>query len=705
LSITFPAAYSARLHSSSIEIDWLFHFVNDNAGVVYLASKDRTVGGNRYYGVIEDSGEITRELDLLNCVASVGELSISCADVYKTGTLSGELLHNGADYYINQEVKIYECANNDSTLSNCPLLYEGRLKEIDIQGNGVVLVIEQWTPFDHITIPLNKATNASGVYQPVAYGSLALTAAGFPTSREAIPARFFNQLMATRHYAISRDSAAAVGLYEPAIDAYVRIIEDATLTETQGIDGVNLKLNAIRIFNHRPVDYDHSDYDDTNEWVTGPNQGFNGETGNYCQSVTLSTTVGEETEDTDYVLLVPQIKGFWYDYTIYVYNVITVTTADADGDNNAELLVSIDEGSTWHQINARSTPGATSAAWDNTGDIDADITDGVQPKTIIIRLKNTATGSSGSVVSYGRVMDVYIAGSVKWTKDDPDHQELFTRVEVAYSTSTLLKSYSGAEATVANEVHMMHRDLMARYAGVDYADAQMKNWSDLDTARSTWDVKAWVTEPTSLKEVIEKVQFEGCFIFMLVADSDGSGTVGGRYIWVKDTYDAGDVVQTFNEDDYTNFSIGHTDIYEVITRTKYNYLREPRNNAYQKQEDYNNTTDRDLWNLGTDHYEEIDLDYLVQCSNGTDDIYDGDTTPNESICLYRDNIQSEPKMLVGCEITNKKKCNIEYGDIVKFNDSNVLPYGEDWANLYFMVISERRNKTGVSITAKEVYRA
>ena len=111
MSLTFPAAYSAKLHSSSIDIDWLFHFVNDSAGVVYLASKDRTVSSNRYYGVIEDSGEITRELDLINCTASIGEISISCVDKYKIDTLSAELLHNGTDYYINQQVLIYECAN------------------------------------------------------------------------------------------------------------------------------------------------------------------------------------------------------------------------------------------------------------------------------------------------------------------------------------------------------------------------------------------------------------------------------------------------------------------------------------------------------------------------------------------------------------------------------------------------------------------
>jgi hypothetical protein len=169
MAITFPAAHSAKLKSSSVDIDWLFHFKNDNAGYVYLSSKDRTVGTNRYYGIVEDSGEITRDLDLINCKASIGEISISCIDNYKGSTLSAELLHNGTDYYINQEVKIYECANDETTLANCALIYEGRLKEVDLGRNTCTLVIEQQTPFDHIQIP-NAVSTVNHVYSPVAYG-------------------------------------------------------------------------------------------------------------------------------------------------------------------------------------------------------------------------------------------------------------------------------------------------------------------------------------------------------------------------------------------------------------------------------------------------------------------------------------------------------------------------------------------------------
>ena len=149
-------------------------------------------------------------------------------------------------------------------------------------------------------------------------------------------------------------------------------------------------------------------------------------------------------------------------------------------------------------------------------------------------------------------------------------------------------------------------------------------------------------------------------------------------------------------------------MYEVITKSVYDFDRSPIDNSYRQEDEKDNTTERSRWNLGTSHQERIQLDYLVGSKNGTDAIYDGgasDDTPNESIVLYRENIQKDPKIMVDFELTNWGKSNIEFGDIIQISDTNVNPYGETWSNLYFMVVSERRSKAGLSITAREVYRS
>ena len=123
---------------------------------------------------------------------------------------------------------------------------------------------------------------------------------------------------------------------------------------------------------------------------------------------------------------------------------------------------------------------------------------------------------------------------------------------------------------------------MNRYAGVDCGDDYMVNWDaaapgsyDLDTARSGWLVRMWLLEPTPLKEVLEQLQKEGCFIFFFTADADGSGNAGGKFIFVQNTYGSGDVTATLDENDYSNLQLDMNDMSEIITHTTYNFDKHP----------------------------------------------------------------------------------------------------------------------------------
>ena len=730
MSVTFPAAYSAKLHSSTLDVDWLFHFVNDNAGVVYLSSKDRTVGSNRYYGVIEDPGEITRELDLINCVASIGEISISCADHYKTDTLSGELLHNGTDYYINQQVLIYECANDETTLANCPKLYEGRLKEIDIQGNSVVLVIEQWTPFDHIMIPTTKSTSEN-ILVPIVYGHFDGNAPGaLCTNKNLYPIPWIYDQGYYRYFAMPKAVTGTDEVFPHYYDSANDIFEPIGLAAagqlTATIDGVDSVFSWAAIVRHFKI-YPTSVHAD-NEWPTDPEKAINASTGDYAQTTDYEYEgVGGGGQYEEYLeLSMPPIEGEITEFKVHIDADIDLHTVTGTPDSPYYLDLSIVQDlDVTEVLHVEDTDGTATTTGYDEHDLTAGLTDAMLSEKLRIRCRWYMESADGAIEGWGRVNDVYI--EIKTSRAiadaDPTHGVVFNKMDTVYIGDTdttgagdgIERDYTDGDGNPAEEVHEIHRDIMDRYAGVDFDNDYMLNWSDLDTARGSWKARLWLLEPIELKSILDQLQFEGCFIFMFVADSDGSGTSGGRYIWVKDSYVNGDfpatdgdpVLQVYDEDDYTNFSVGHTDVFEVITRTKYDYNKNPASGKYLQEEDYNNTTDRDNWNLSTSHFEEIALDFLTECTNGTDDIYDsgsGDNTANESIVLYRDNLQSEPKILVDCEITNKKKSNVEYGDIVQFNDSNVNPYGESWANLFFMVISERRSKTGLSITAREVYR-
>ena len=809
MSITFPAAYSAQLKNSVIDVDWLFHFKNNNDGYVYLSSKDRTVGTTRYYGIIEDSGEISKDLDLINCKASIGEISISCVDNYRNGKLSAELLHNGTDVYINQQVLIYECINNESTLANCPKLYEGRLKEIDIQGNNIVLVIEQWTPFDHITIPNVKSVR--GTYQPVAYGDFEQDVEeNFYTSKSVFPCPFYkreaNKLYFLTHQAIT--GTAGLMYYDSKLDKFLPITSAGANTEVVGsVNIANVPTALARTFRFRPTG-------------SAAGQEFNNALASWDSEVNLTGTttstsatklvdsgatfvtdnvaVGHKvintTDDTETTVAAIDsqtqievtddifVSGEGYELYIegtskessYAFypngGTHTVATAGADVTEEYSLMLKFEEPTgkfTALRIHAQATVTgdySECVIQPNSSEIDlvnniysmgtnliqvtiseisgagADYTETrvnvtedaannlitdyiaanyVLPPYIELIAKyfadyNAGTGNE-TISGWVRVHDVYLRGTVSldFTTEAEAAEKFITDLEYLYCGSDGLDAdYTDGPGTPAIEVHQVHRDIMNRFAGVDFDNDYMANWIDaspgaydLDVARDNWKVRLWLLEPEPLKDVLDKLQFEGCFIFTLTADSDGSGTPGGRYIWVQDTYDADDVIQTLGEADYTDLSIGHTDVFEIITKSTYNFNRHPALNKFIGETSYDNNADQALYNLSDSHFESIDLDYLVNSRSTNNNIYTGsDTVPNSSIALYRDNIQSEPKIMVDCEIVNKSKSNVEYGDIIKFSDTNVLPYGKAWANLWFMVIREARSKHGVSITAREVYR-
>jgi hypothetical protein len=258
---------------------------------------------------------------------------------------------------------------------------------------------------------------------------------------------------------------------------------------------------------------------------------------------------------------------------------------------------------------------------------------------------------------------------------------------------------------VATTIQEIHRDLMDRYCGLDYDDDYMANFSDLDTARADWTCNWWQSEPRFLSEILQQAQFEGCFIFVLVADSDGSGNPGGKYIWVKDSYEPGDVGTTLSADDYEHpISISHTDLKGLITKTTYNYFRhpaEPSKRIYSVS--YSNTTARSTWNIGSlENSLSFDLEFVTG-----DAVYNflSHTNPNDCIALYYDNIVADPKLVVSCRVANKAKFNLTIGDIIQFDDDNIAPYGKTWSDLYFMIVEERRTLNGLEITAREVYEA
>ena len=61
--------------------------------------------------------------------------------------------------------------------------------------------------------------------------------------------------------------------------------------------------------------------------------------------------------------------------------------------------------------------------------------------------------------------------------------------------------------------------------------------------------------------------------------------------------------------------------------------------------------------------------------------------------------------MIDFDVINLAKSYVDVGDIIQVNHASRNCYGLTWTNVYFMVVSERRSKQGLSLTCREVYRS
>ena len=709
---------------------------HNNNTVIYfdlyipLAGSNRIVNAVQFYGIIQDFGEIEQSLDLAKSKASTASGKINCLDTWKGSTLSAEL-YGGSKKYINRRVKIYSCLNDEDTLSNCALLFEGKFIRPDLGNNIVTLIIEQWTPFDNIMIP-NTKNNYNDLI-PVVYGDYSpeLSASGSENylderALHPTPIVNVNGLFVLNHVHGSITSNANPHHYESDIDGFAPMENADNVSEAwHGSNIIRADLDMERSFKFAPNEVNS----DATPAFTNPGNAYttrdDRSVSNTVYASESASLVDADSEAFLLYLRIPQLNGgkctsvkLYVNYAVDIdslngvgsqftlydqsygtaalqqQEIVTRTSAGQSGDDTAGTWFEVD----WYTANRY-----------QSGDRLPD------------QIKLVATFQSvlgGDIGGWVRIYDVYVKVTVA---NEITSSELVQTLSFARGLGNMFcggdgngKDYTDGGGAVASLAHEVHRDLMNRYAGFDYDNDYMANWTALNTARAGWTCLGWVLNPIKLKSILEQVQFEGCFIFLLTADSDGSGNPGGKYVWVKDSYSSGDVVQTLSEKDYEppSFKISVTDFKDWITKTNYNFQKHPAKDSYFQSLTHTNSTTRTDYNITetNENVGQVDLDFLVNCGDNTESVYDtasadGDNAPNESIVVYYDSIIGKPRIMIQCEMINIAKSDIELGDIIQFNDSNINPYGKTWSDLYFMIVELRRTKERIQVTAREVYEA
>ena len=256
-------------------------------------------------------------------------------------------------------------------------------------------------------------------------------------------------------------------------------------------------------------------------------------------------------------------------------------------------------------------------------------------------------------------------------------------------------SWDGGAITLG---HDAHRDMLIRYAGMPTIEPE--NWTALVADRASWTIRYWLHEEMELKKLLEKIQYEFGFIHKIDPSSGKS-----KYIWVHGTaannvLQASDVDVTLNKNDIRSLKIETSSVNDIVTKAIINTQKHPASDKYITSTTMNNSTPRKKYNIKSkENTLTINLDALTVTPST-----DPSSVANKQndFSTYYSQIDADTKLLIDCEVVNLQKgLLLETGDVVKFENMPVNPFGSDWSK-YFMVTDLIRSAGKVKIKVREI---
>ncbi|MFQ6610779.1 MAG: hypothetical protein ACE5D7_08285, partial [Fidelibacterota bacterium] len=512
------------------------------------------------------------------------------------------------------------------------------------------------------------------------------------------------------HYITTRSDAASGStphFYDKILDKFLPFDSgSADTSSVDSVDAVDIPIYMKRTVDLRPIATDAS-----NGFPNNPDNSWDTSTSTFSQSSTNTVTathIGGGTYSPDQaneslVLNVQEGSG-WID-TIYLYvkaDVVITSATDYSGNNTGYLNIQATSfGATSNIIKRKIGSGAGTTSTSGYGAGNAysrvDLSSNYDTTNALDDLKVKAGwyvddgdggGNGDTLTGYVKVYDVYF--EITFANDvinNPtgSYKTIGDTKTVYIGANGRFNSYTGG-GLIADEIHEVHRDLLAVFAGFDDSDANIDGWSSLDTDRSGYSVRWWVSEPTPLKAILERLQYEGGFIFRFRADGSG------QYIHIEDSPSTD---HTLTPDDFTNLKVNLTPFSGLITKQEIEYERHPAENRYLSSTTFTNSTARTNWNIQTEEdIAKVRLDALVANVNPG-------SNPNDSFATYYDNIFGTIKTMGSCTIVNPQFYHIEVGDIVAFSSMDVKAFADNWTGQY-MVTSQRRTPGRIDITFREV---
>lgn len=732
-------------------------------GFLPLSTTNTSIDDTFYHGVITSTGSVRDSIDLENSKAKTSNLSVNISNFnYKGSDISTELLFGTYDYF-NYNVRVYSQLNDNSTISNCLQIYQGRLVNIQHDNSSLSLEITETKPWDFLSIPIDKTTQKN-IYIPVSYGNYTKNSAttfASPLFESELSSKAYrpvpiNKTKSNKILYVDGNNTSSDGLlavYEKSVDTFVPIENGiASNVETDNAYHNQSDLSQLRSFKQRAESVEVSS--NTGITIADAEKAFDGDSNTFANylvdieqqegavRITLEydfhSISGKSSDDFKIlrdsdnlrVLTAEDLSDTETD--LNVDSATNVSTHDVIKINNEQMIVdsissntltltrgfnskneSQDNNDLVRLNNTVTVLGLTyQVDVDKSGDdfgnntirTRGDISTGfhstdISKRTIYTHFSNNTTSATiqiefdlneigstpPSFDAEFRIYDIFL--HTQRVSEEPE--------EMLYvANDGLSEVYSGSSDLVEHG-HEALRDILVRFAGVNTATPD--GWSDLHTDRNinNWKIRWWALEPKDVQTILDKITYEFGFIFKFRPDSTS------RVVYIKQSSELS-ASQTLTHHDVKNLSISVSGFNNIITKMIINYEKHPAIKEYISNVTSSNNDVRTKYKIKSEeNIKEVKLDMNVGTPATT-----AQTDPNSDFYSYYNNIIGDVKKLISCEVVNSAKSySMETGDVIKFDDMPVNPFGHTWSqsgSQYYMITSLQRSIGSVKIKCREV---
>ena len=739
-------------------------------GFLPLSTTDTVIDDIFYHGVISNTGSIRDSIDLANSKASMSNLSISVFNFqYKGNDISTELLFGTYDYF-NYNVRVYSQLNNNSSLSNCLQIYQGKLTNISHDDSLIKIDITEKKPWDFLSIPIDKTTQKN-IYIPISYGNYTKNSAttfASPLFESELSSKAYrpvpiNKTFSDKILYIDGNSTSSDGqlaVYEKSVDTFVPLENAiASTVNTDNAHHNQSDLSQLRSFKQRAESVEVAS--NTGITITNAERAFDGDSNTYANySIDINQQEGAVRITLEYDF--HSISGKSSDdFTILRdSDNLRVLTAEGLSDTETDLNVDSATNVSVHDVikvddeqiivnsidsneldnitrgfnskkeshddntlvrlnNTITVLGLTYQVdvnrsgddfGNNTIQARGDISTGfhsvdVSKRTIYTHFANNTTSATiqiefdlneieptlPSFDAEFRIYDIFL--HTQRVSEEPE--------EMLYvANDGLTELYSGS-ADLVEHGHEALRDILTRFVGLDTSTPD--GWDDegsvhglhTDRNNDNWKIRYWTLEPKDIQSILDKITYEFGFIFKYRADATS------RVIYIKQSSELS-ASQTLTSKDIKDVSISMSGFNNIISKMIINYEKHPAIKEYVSNITSSNDEVRTKYKIQSqENIKEVKLDMNVGTPATTPQ-----TDPNSDFYSYYNNIIGDVKKIISCKVVNNAKSySMETGDIIKFDDMPVNPFGHTWSqsgSQYYMITNLQRGIGSVKIKCREV---